>query len=500
MCVCDEQSCDSLASAWPKTPGQAFLVETTRSGDRFKTTDLSDVEASNGSRAADSKGTVKISLKARRQTILGWGGAFTDAASINIRQLRPALAEKLLESYYGADGLSYNFGRVPIGGSDFSTRAYSYDDARARDYNLTQWALADEDIKYKIPLLRRASAIVNSTGETLKLFASPWSPPRWMKSNHNFIRGHLIDEDRVYRSYANYLVKFFEAYRAHGLRFWGATVQNEPVVSYSPSYFFNSLQLSNEEAVKLIPRYLGPALESKGYTKANFKLMVGDDSLGFINLQVPRIMKDEGVQKYVSGLAFHWYTSGRVVPYDSLTKVVEAVRGQIDFVLMTEACTGSTPGAKRVDLGSWERGEAYAADIIEDLRRETAGWIDWNLALDERGGPNWAENFVDSPIIVKKGGDKFYKQPMYYTLAHFSRFFRPKSVYTNVELSGRSFDKLMFAAVQNEESGHVVVNILNKAEDVKSFSLVVEDHDAPIHKFKSIQVQPKSMSTLCIKL
>lgn len=497
ICVCDEKFCDDLIFEWPQKSGQASIVETTKSGLRFKTTKLGNVDY----QSRDSVGQVRVNLATKRQKIMGWGGAFTDAATINMRQLTPDLTEKLLQSYFGTEGLAYNFGRVPIAGSDFSTRTYSYDDSQA-DYNLTDWSLAEEDIKFKIPAIKRASEIVSTTGESLKLFASPWTPPKWMKTNNDFTRGYLIDEDKVYKSYADYLVKFYRAYREKGVEFWGATVQNEPITSFSPVYFFNSLQMGNAQAIKFISKFLGPALEAEGYTKKNFKLMVGDDSLGFINLQVPQIMKEEGVRKYVSGLAFHWYTSGVVAPYNLLTEVVDAIRGHIEFVIMSEACEGWLMGSKHVDLGSWDRGESYASDIMQDLKRETGAWIDWNLALNTTGGPNWANNQVDSPIIVDQSSNKFYKQPMYYTLGHFSRFFKPDSVYIEPELVGdqRSFDGLTFAAVEHEATGHIAVNILNKADGVRNFKLVVDDQGNLKHQINSISVQPKSISTVVVKL
>ena len=499
VCVCDEKFCDKLSFTWPELPGQASLVETTRSGDRFKSSSISSEENVDQD---SGLGTVRIQLDAKGQTILGWGGAFTDAATINIKDLKFELSEQLLLSYFGPDGLQYNFGRVPIAGSDFSTRPYSYDDSPAPDYNLTNWSLSREDLDYRIPVIQRARDIVISTGQSLKLFGSPWSPPKWMKTSKDFKRGYLIDDDRVYESYANYLIKFFDAFKAKGLGFWGSTVQNEPITAYLPSYYFNSLQLGNSQAIKFISKFLGPALEAHGYTKENFKLMVGDDSLGFINTQVPAIMKDPGVKKYVSGLAFHWYMSGTIAPYDFLNRAVKAIEKDIEFVMMSEACTGWMVGSKHVDIGNWSRGESYASDIIEDLRRKTGAWIDWNLALDMKGGPNWVENYVDSPILVDKNANKFYKQPMYYALAHFSRFFRPGSVYTDLKLEGgsRKFNGLMLVAAQNTDTGHVVLNVLNKSNSKKGFSVVLDGGNSKNYTLKAITVQPKSINTIILKV
>uniref|UniRef100_A0A6G1SJP1 Glucosylceramidase n=1 Tax=Aceria tosichella TaxID=561515 RepID=A0A6G1SJP1_9ACAR len=504
VCVCNEQKCDDLTFDWPTVSGQTYLVETTKHGQRFATTRLADavIHDSNNSLTPESssgKSVISVNLDDQQQEVLGWGGAFTDAATINIQSLSRELSERLIESYFGLNGLQYNMGRVPIGGSDFSTRAYSYDDSSEPDLNLTKWSLADEDLTYKIPTIKRAIEVAGSTmGTQLKLFASPWSPPIWMKANRSFKRGHLIDKDEIYQSYANYLVKFYEHYRNHGVEFWGATVQNEPMSAYYPFYFFNSLQMSTPEMIKFIGHFLGPALESFGYTKQNFKLMIGDDSLGFINYQVPHAMENELVQKYISGMAFHWYVSGLLVPYDTLTTIVNKIEDKIEFVMMSEACEGAFMSFKHVDLGNWQRGEAYASDIIEDFRRKTGAWIDWNLALDLKGGPNWAGNYVDSPIIVDKSKNEFYKQPMYYVLGHFSRFMRPGSTVVGSSISHVSGLSVIAAHVKS--TGHLVVNLLNKSNNERRVPLEVYQANKKLLSVDRVELKGNSMSTIIIKL
>lgn len=504
VCVCNSKlGCGELNPQWPRTKGEAYLYESSEAGKRFDVSNLNSGE-SRLPKKSDNMGeiNIKVKLNMPQQSIMGWGGAFTDATGVNLKTLSPSMAENLLESYYGESGLQYNFGRVPIGGTDFSTRAYTYDDANKTDYKLSGWALATEDYHYKIPFIKRAMSLAKQTSsDGLKLFASPWSPPTWMKTNHDFARGSLIDEDKVYRSYAEYLMKFYDAYKANGINFWGATVQNEPLSSAFPFYTFNSLHYSNEQMIKFVSKYLGPALEGRGYTKENFNLMIGDDNLGLINNHVPEVMKDPEVQKYISGLAFHWYTSG-IVPYDALTEVVDAVKDKISFVLMTEACEGSQPLQKKVDLGSWSRGEAYAKDIIQDLNRRAQGWIDWNMALDPQGGPTWAKNFVDSPIIVNATSNEFYKQPMYYALGHFSRFFKPSSVVVATEVADKKWtlsNDIYSAAIQNDQTGHVVVNILNTSTTKKKVNILLEGNSGESSQIKAFAIDEKSLNSLILK-
>lgn len=489
---------------WPQGEGEAFLFQSSEEGKRFDILNLSPGKyrlPENSDNLSDVN--IKVKLNEPQQPILGWGGAFTDSTGINLKSLSGDLAEQVMQSYYGEQGLQYNFGRVPIGGSDFSTRAYSYDDTNTSDHTLVNWALAPEDYLYKIPYIKRAISLARQTnGFNLKLFASPWSPPKWMKTNNDFVRGSLIDDDKVYKSYAKYLMNFYDAYEMNGITFWGATVQNEPLSAAFPFYTFNSLHYNNEQMIKFVSRYLGPAMEQRGYTKENFKLMIGDDNLGLINAHVPEVLNDPGAQKYISGLAFHWYTSG-IVPYDKLTEVVNAVKDKISFVLMTEACEGSRPLEKKVDLGSWARGEAYAKDIIQDMNRQAQGWIDWNMALNLQGGPNWANNFVDSPIIVDASKNEFYKQPMYYALAHFSRFLRPNSTRVATEISHKQFtlSKDIYAvAVENKSTGHVIVNILNTSTSKRKVNVLLEGTEGKSSGIKPFAIDAKSINSFVLKI
>ena len=393
-------------------------------------------------------------------------------------------------------------GRIPIGGTDFSTRSYSYDDSDAPDLNLTHWSLADEDIDLKIPYIKEALGLAQKRGVQLKLFGSPWSPPKWMKNSNSFVRGSLIDDNKVYQSYSEYLVRFLKAYESHEINLFGMTCQNEPFACQMPFYFFNSLQFNSKQMIKFIGHFLGPTLAAHNYTRENFKLMVGDDSLGFINNYVPTIMKDKEVQKYISGLAFHWYTSG-VIPYSALTDVYDAVKDKIEFMIMSEACCGSMPLEKKVDPGSWDRAEAYAEDIIEDLNRMTSAWIDWNICLDlKTGGPNWSKNFVDSPILVDSKNRRFLKNPMYYALGHFSRFFKEGSVRVSTKVT-KGKRGLLAVAVHNKESGHLIINILNKSDDSRSTEVIIngsDDNSIEDYRLETTTFPPKSLSTVVLKL
>ena len=506
VCVCNKDHCDSFQYDFPKQSGSVQLIRSTKSGQRFEVTNLKSDSSSSVALPDDS---IQVDLGKRHQSILGWGGAFTDATGVNVRSLSGRLQNLLLASYFDRDGLRYNIGRVPIGGSDFSPRNYTYDDLEPGqvDLSLSKWALAREDHEYKLPLIKRALEMrAGHSSDKLKLFGSPWSPPYWMKDNHNITRGHLIDDSVIYQAWANYQVKFYQAYqRELGLQFWGGTVQNEPVSAESPSYFFNSLQMDSAQMAKYVGQFLGPTLESNGFTKDKFKLMVGDDNIGLINGLVPPLLKDTQASKYVSGLAFHWYASGWQQPYSKLTDCLDEIKDKVEFVLMTEACAGFRKGQEPpVILGSWERGEQYAVDIFQDLLRQSAGWVDWNMALGVDGGPNWVNNTVDSPIIVNKDKDEFYKQPMYYVLGHFSRFFQPGSVRVDTRpFTGGYTDTLMTVAVHDEKLGIVALNLFNRLNVQRKLSVRIGGQYRSANAnftISNVLLEPRSINTLVLKL
>ncbi|KAK7085976.1 hypothetical protein SK128_000067, partial [Halocaridina rubra] len=158
---------------------------------------------------------------------MGYGTAFTDSAGLNVVQLSQAAQDKLLRSYFAPEGIEYDLCRIPIAGSDFSVRPYSYDDVEG-DVELVNWALVEEDLNYKLPLILKAQEM---SQKTIKLFGSPWSPPAWMKTNGKFNEsGELLKT--MWQPWSNYFVKFVEAYEAAGAPMWGLTTQNEPLSGF----------------------------------------------------------------------------------------------------------------------------------------------------------------------------------------------------------------------------------------------------------------------------
>ncbi|XP_061382252.1 lysosomal acid glucosylceramidase-like [Danaus plexippus] len=410
VCVCNATYCDEIRREIP-TKDDVIIYTSSKSGFRF-TKSYGKLQALD---LLDSSRFLEIDPTTKYQTIEGFGGAVTDAASMNWKSVSDNLQDKLINSYFSEDGLQYNMLRVPIGGSDFSTHAYAYNDLPENDAFLTNFTLAPEDIMYKIPMIKRIMAVSRTA---VHIVATTWSPPPWMKTGRSFAGFSRLKQE-YFQTYADYHLKFLQKYNESGIPIWGLTTTNEPINGVFDLCNFNSLGWTVTKMADWIVNNFGPTIRNSSFK--DVKIMVGDDQrftipYWFIGMVAYR---PESLN-YVDGVAVHYYTDQFISPiaFEAVTKAHPE-----KFVLSTEACEGTLPWQKnKVLLGSWQRAKTYVLDILEDLNYNLVGWIDWNLCLDPRGGPNWASNFADAAIIVDKTNDEFIKQPMFYAMGHFSKF------------------------------------------------------------------------------
>ncbi|KAH9514497.1 hypothetical protein Btru_025447 [Bulinus truncatus] len=448
VCICNSTYCDTVPSADPVPKGNFIVITSSQSGLRL------NKQIVPVSYSPKSPNIYHIKVNETRQSILGFGGAFTDAAGINIAKLSQAAQKHLINSYYSKDGIEYTIGRVPIASCDFSTHPYSYDDVPG-DLNLNKFSLTPEDFKYKIPFIHWAISVAP---KPIKFFASPWSAPAWMKTNNNMTgKGSLIGQPGgpYYKAWANYFIKFLQEYEKNNISFWGITAQNEPSDGLETKFPFQSMGFTPEMQRDFIKFDLGPALQNSSYK--NIKLMMLDDIKLFVITWVKTILSDPEASKYISGVGVHWYVDA-VLPSNIMALAHDLYPEK--FYLATEACEGANPWQVKVDLGSWDRAVSYAHDIIVDLNTWVSGWTDWNLALDMIGGPNWVSNFVDSPVIVNSQKDEFYKQPMFYILGHFSKYIVTDSKWLKINSPDYLHSIETSAFLRPDKS--VAVIILNK--------------------------------------
>ncbi|XP_071959380.1 lysosomal acid glucosylceramidase-like [Antedon mediterranea] len=466
VCECSSTYCDDVDQDFDTLPGQYVVYTSTKDSLRlFKNTStlVPDTEGKFG----DLRLTIDRSV--RHQTVLGFGGAFTDSATINIMNLSEPVQEHILNSYFSKSGIEYNLGRIPMASCDFSTRNYSYDDVPG-DFELKNFALEMEDLTYKIPVIKRAMAVAS---RDIKLFGSPWGPPYWMKTNQDMVGGAALYGEpggKYYETWALYFARFIEEYAKQDIDIWGLTGQNEPTAGEVERYPWQCLFFNASLQRDFIKMDLGPILEERGF--GDVKLMILDDQRFLLPGWVETVLNDKEAAKYVSGIGVHWYYDD-LVPATLLSQTHDLFPDY--FMLATEACEGYLPLDAAVILGSWERGEAYSKDIMEDMNNFVAGWVDWNLVLDMQGGPNWVRNFVDAPIIADFDNDTIYKQPMFYHLGHFSKFVQPDSVRIGVTTECvattgcNKFDSIAFELP--DESGRVATVVLNRNDKASDISV-----------------------------
>ncbi|CAL4090866.1 unnamed protein product, partial [Meganyctiphanes norvegica] len=475
VCVCNATYCDTLPQPVIPPTGDALVYTSDLTGKRFDMT----VEHFQPMHTESSESIhFVVSADDEYQPIKGWGGAFTDAAAANILSLSPEAQDMLLSAYFTSTGLEYNIGRVNMGGCDFSWRHYTYDDVEG-DIDLTMFQLAPEDTDYKIPVIHRAKAM---SSRPVELFASPWSAPIWMKTNHNDSGFGQLKEE-MYQPWANYFVKFLDSYSDYDLTFFGMTAQNEPIDGYVPGFAFNCMGWTADEQRQWIAENLGPTMKEAGYSDVD--IMILDDQRFNLPGWAETVLGDPDAEQYVSGIGVHWY-GDNYSPAGLLDNTNELFPDK--YIIMTEACEGSYPWQTAVTLGRWERLESYARNIITDMNHWVTGWVDWNLALDMEGGPNWEGNFVDAPIIVNKESDEFYKNPMYYALGHFSKFVRPGAKRVGLNPTHQSH---MHATAFKNTDNSIAVVILNSSEE--TLDMILEE---TAHGQLTIQASPRSLQTI----
>ncbi|XP_072166772.1 lysosomal acid glucosylceramidase-like [Diadema setosum] len=474
VCRCNSTHCDTVEGYEPLQPGRFTLYTSSNStGDRLIKRDFPMSKTSN---ASGSAVTFTIDKSTKYQSVIGFGGATTDATAINTFNVSQATRTNLLKSYFSPDGIEYTVSRVPIGCTDLSPRYYSYND-HPGDFNLVNFSLATEDLEYKIPFLQEG---ISMSRRPIKLFGSPWTPPEWMKTNGDFHgAGQLIGKpgEKYFKTWANYFVRFLHEYEKHNVTFWGITVENEPMAGGIVGYKTPSCYFTPEMERDFIKLDLGPALHAGGFQ--NLKMMMMDDQRFELPGWPDVVLRDAESAPYVSGIGIHWYWD-----QDSLLLKLDLAHMYFPdyFMLYTEACYGH--GA----LGSWEQGEGYSHSIIQNMNHWVSGWVDWNMVLNPRGGPSFVANYLNAPIIVDAEKDVFYKQPMYYHLGHFSKFVLPDSHRIH-HTADRETELESIAFQLPDQSSYALVLLNRKDQDM---DVVISDPDVG---FMLAQIPARSIQT-----
>ncbi|NUO37589.1 MAG: glycosyl hydrolase [Gemmatimonadaceae bacterium] len=398
--------------------------------------------------AASAQAVIDVDETTTYQSIVGFGAALTDASALLLGRLPSAQRDTILRELFGPEpGIGLSFVRVPMGASDFSTRHYSYDDvpAGARDTALAHFSI-DADRADRLPLLRRALAI----NSELRIVASPWSAPAWMKSTGSLIQGTLRRD--AFAPFADYFVRFVRAYAAEGIPVFAVTVQNEP--AFEPADY-PGMRLDAATRAELIGRHLGPR-----FAQAGIATTILDWDHNWDHPEEPlAVLADSAARRYVSGVAWHCY-GGDV----SAQETVRAKHPDKD-VYFTE-CSGGDWAPTFSDNLLW----SVRTLIIGTVRTGARGVALWNLALDGRGGPHLGGcGNCRGVLTIDSRSGAVTRNEEYYALAHASRFVRSgaRRIASSTGVAG-----LETVAFRNVDASKVLI-VANSAATAATF--VVRD-------------------------
>jgi glucosylceramidase len=455
--VQDPSDSMQATSSRPGRPG-APQVFTTAMGTDLRLTETGKPGFQPGVQPTENEISIFVNPKIRFQTMLGFGGAITDASAEVFAKLSPAVQDEFLKAYYADDGLHYSLARTTIHSSDFSSGSYTYieeGDTDLKTFNI------EHDRKYRIPLIKRA---IEAAGGKLLVYASPWSPPAFMKDNNDMLHGGKL-LPAFYQPWANYYARFIKAYEKEGIPVWGITVQNEPMATQR----WESAIYSAEEERDFLKNYLGPTLEREGL--GDRKIIVWDHNRDLIGHRADTIFSDPEASKYAWGIGYHWYEvwTGSDAKHNNLRNVHEAYPDKP--ILFTEGTI------ENFDAGRyqyWPHAERYANDMINDFNVGVIGWTDWNILLDETGGPNHVGNFCFAPIHADTTTGRLVYTPTYYYIGHFSRFVAPGAKRVSTTVSQSFLQAVSFA---NPDGTYATI-ILNKTDKPVSFNFYVGDAEA----------------------
>ena len=413
---------------------------------------------------------VFVNPKKTFQEFLGIGGAITDASSEVFATLNKEQQEEFLQAYFGKNGINYTIIRTSIHSSDFGLGSHTYVDEG--DAALKTFSI-EKDKEKRIPFIKRAIELIE---DDLVFYASPWSPPAFMKTNKNMLRGgKLLPEFR--QAWANYYAKFIKAYEDEGIPVWGLTIQNEPMAVQR----WESCIYTAEEERDFLKNYLGPTLEKEGL--GDKKIVVWDHNRDLISERANTIFEDPEASKYVWGIGFHWYETwtGGLPKYDNLKNIKESFPSK--NMLFTEGCQ---EGFDTERMHYWPNAERYGNSMINDFNSGVVGWTDWNILLDERGGPNHVQNFCFAPIHANTKTSELTYTPTYFYIGHFSKFINPGAKRVSTTTSRTSLESTSFL----NSDGSLVTVVMNKTDAKINYKLAVGNLESVI------EILPHAMQTI----
>lgn len=451
----------------------------------------------NDFKPVDKSLNIRIDTTKKFQRIVGFGGSFTESSAYLLNKLSSGNRKKILEAYFGEEGARYSLTRTHMASCDFSLSNYTYAKV-VDDIELNHFSIED-DRSDLIPMIKEAQEI---SKEGFKIIASPWTAPPWMKDNNSYVGGKLLP--KYYDAFSLYFSKYLNAYKNEGIDIWGITVINEP---HGNGNNWESTLFSPKEMTDFVEFHLGPKLLKDNWSSVN--IFGYDQNRAGLKEWVDEMYRDENSSKYFAGAAIHWYES----TYDYFPEALQYAHAKAPNKLLieTEGCIDAEVPRWKDDAWYWKKEATdwgwdwaseeqkylhpkyapvnrYATDIIGCLNNHVNAWVDWNMVLDRQGGPNWFKNWCIAPVIVDQDADEIYFTPLYYVMAHFSKFMRPGAQKIASEIN---HEEVLTTAVKNED-GSIVIAIFNPTDEKYNINIKLNDN------VNTITIDAKALQTIIL--
>lgn len=381
------------------------------------------------------------------QTLIGFGGTFTESTGIAIKSLSKEKQEEIIKEYFSENGLGYNFCRLCIGSSDFAESSYSY----SKKEDLSDFSIK-KDKKYIIDIVKQAQNI----NPDIQFLSSPWSPPRFMKTNKRLILGGKLQE-KYKKLWAEYLVKYIREYKKEGIEIKYMTIQNEP----NAIQLWESCTYTSEEESDLAVNYIFPIFKEN---RIRTKILIWDHNKEKLYTRAIQEINTEKAVEAIAGIAFHWYSGDH---FENIKLLKEKFPDKL--LIHTEGCIEYSKFRNENQILNAEK---YAHDILGDLNSGANGYIDWNMVLNHKGGPNHKKNYCDSPVMINKGKDNYIKNLSYYYIGHFSKYIKPGA--KKIAFS-KYTDDIEVTAFKNQDNS-VIVILLNKTDFDKEYNICIAEN------------------------
>jgi len=395
------------------------------------------------------------------QTVKGFGGAFTEAASTTLDKVSKENREKVIKMYFDPEeGIGYTVGRVHMNSCDFSLGNYTCVDEG--DETLETFQI-NRDKASVIPMIKEAQELSD-----ISFFASPWSPPAYMKTSGQMNQGGSLKKE-YYELWSQYFVKFIEEYKKNGINISAVTVQNEPASAQK----WDSCVYTPEEEGYFVKNHLGKKMKDMGV-----KVMFWDHNRSWLLDRALAVLEDKEVAEYIDAVACHWYRGDH---FENLAIFHDLYPDKDIF--FSEGCYEYSLG----EMDTVKIGEKYAHDIIGNFNNYCSTFCDWNLVLDENGGPNHVGNLCDAPIMIDTKNDKIYVHDSYYYIGHFSKYVKKGAKRIGSSKWCSEIDTVSF----KNPDGTIVSVVLNRTNDDIDFAFKLGD------SFISCKAEARSIAT-CI--